>query len=530
MKKLVLLAFALSGAAALVYEVAWTRELALILGSTTYALSTMLATFMAGLAIGGFLGGRVADRSKDLIMIFAGLEFLIGLFGLITLPLISIMPKLYIIFYKWFHLAPTLYYVSQFILCSIVMIIPTTLMGATFPVVSRLLATRMDDMGKWVGNAYSANTTGAIVGSLAAGFLLIPLVGVSTTTLIAASLNLLVAVVMFSLSRKKIKSLATLGFVMVFAVTAGISLGIKKEETWFVNYYNAFKAPLDKVRPPYEDTHELLYNKDFPEGRVKAWRASRGYLTIRVSGKQEAGGSLDIPTSVLLSYLPMAAHQRANSFLNIGLGIGISLTAAKAYIEDVSLVELNPGVVEAIGQFGQPGLFSGVDITINDARNHLFLTNRKYDIIASTPSYPAEAGSGRLFTREMFELAADRLSDGGVYSQWVPTYLLNKEDGNILLKTFHLAFPYVYVMHVELNSDLIFIGSRERFRFSSDEIADRVAGLNDEGLKLGYSTLMTPDEVSSFLAENSEIKVNTDDLPILEFKVARRLVAGLQGE
>ncbi|KKK63194.1 hypothetical protein LCGC14_2996740, partial [marine sediment metagenome] len=293
MKKLVLLAFALSGAAALVYEVAWTRELALILGSTTYALSTMLATFMAGLAIGGFLGGRVADRSKDLIMIFAGLEFLIGLFGLITLPLISIMPKLYIIFYKWFHLAPTLYYVSQFILCSIVMIIPTTLMGATFPVVSRLLATKMDDMGKWVGNAYSANTTGAIVGSLAAGFLLIPLVGVSTTTLIAASLNLLVAVVMFSLSRKKVKSLVTLGLVMVFAVTAGISLGIKKEDTWFINYYNAFKEPLDKVRSPFEDFHELLYNKDFPEGRVKAWRARRGYLTIQVSGKQEGGGSLD---------------------------------------------------------------------------------------------------------------------------------------------------------------------------------------------------------------------------------------------
>lgn len=92
-----LFAFGLSGASALIYEVTWTRAISLTIGSTTYALSTMLATFMAGLAGGGYIGGRLADRRTDLIRIFGLCEAGIGISGLLTIPVIYALPPLYLL-------------------------------------------------------------------------------------------------------------------------------------------------------------------------------------------------------------------------------------------------------------------------------------------------------------------------------------------------------------------------------------------------------------------------------------------------
>lgn len=98
LRTILLSAFALSGAAALVYEVVWTRSLALTLGSTTYAVSTMLATFMGGLALGAIWGGRRADRGGDLLGAFAFCELGIGIAGMLSVPVIYHLPALYLPF------------------------------------------------------------------------------------------------------------------------------------------------------------------------------------------------------------------------------------------------------------------------------------------------------------------------------------------------------------------------------------------------------------------------------------------------
>lgn len=162
-RALVLLAFGLSGAAALIYEVTWTRAISLVLGSTTYALSTMLSTFMAGLAIGSLIGGRIADRRNNLIELFAFLEAGIGVFGILTIPLIYALPPIYLYIYRAFHLNFTLFLGIQFLLCSAVMLIPTILMGMTFPLVSKAITREMAEMGRKVGNAYSVNTSGLLL-------------------------------------------------------------------------------------------------------------------------------------------------------------------------------------------------------------------------------------------------------------------------------------------------------------------------------------------------------------------------------
>ena len=200
--RLVLTAFLLSGAAALIYEVAWTRALSLILGSTTHAVSTMLATFMAGLALGAWLGGRLADRSRDPLLLFGACEVGIGLLGIVSLPLIWALPRLYLGLYRAFHLDAALFFALQVALCALVMLLPTTLMGATFPLVSRAITGRLEELGRKVGSAYSFNTVGAVVGSLAAGFLLVPKLGLRGTVMAAGVLNLAVGLTFLLRSRR----------------------------------------------------------------------------------------------------------------------------------------------------------------------------------------------------------------------------------------------------------------------------------------------------------------------------------------
>jgi len=192
-RNIVLIAFGISGMAALIYEVVWTRPLSLIFGSTVYAVSTMLTAFLAGFALGSYLFRNVADRSRNPLMLFAGLELGIGLYGLIILALFAVLPPIYL----------SLLYVPgfqflQFILCFLVLIFPTTLMGAIWPVVNKVYV-GTEEVGRDAGVLYSSNSLGSFLGPLSAGFLLIPMLGILKTCMFAAFLNLFVAAIIVAI-------------------------------------------------------------------------------------------------------------------------------------------------------------------------------------------------------------------------------------------------------------------------------------------------------------------------------------------
>jgi spermidine synthase len=531
MRIAVLIAFCLSGAAALIYEVAWMRALSLILGSTTYALSTMLSTFMAGLALGGYLGGRLADRHRNLLLLLGLLELGIGLFGLATMPLINSLPPLYFKLYKAFHLSPSAYFLFQFLLCAGIMLIPTTLMGATFPVVSKMVTSSMDELGKWVGKAYSFNTLGAIAGSFSAGFILIPLLGVKAAALTAASLNVTVAVVMILLSKARIKGAAVVAVILLAAVPLSAAL-LSRQAEWTISIYDIgrYNNLENFLKKSEQDT--ILFEKDYREGRVKVWRDMWGFLKLRVGGKNEGSGPSDIDNTKLLAYLPIASHPAPGdpqSFLNIGLGAGVTLASAKKHIDDLTLVEINDGVVEAVRRFGAPGLLDGVEVEVQDARNWLFLHDRKFDIITSGPSYPTEASSGNLFTREFYVLARERLNPGGVFCQSLPYYILRDEDVTMMINTFGRVFENVFLWKVPKSKDLVMVGSLTPFRFDSDEIVERVRWLNRDGFPLDFLLSRDPGQTREIVRENIHMPVNTDDRPILEFRAARNFITGFGG-
>ena len=184
------LLFLLSGFSALVYQVVWLRSLSLIFGVTVYAASTVLTSFMGGLALGSWLGGRAADRLRRPLFGFAAVEIGIGLFALAVPHLLDLAQAVYQSVYVRTSGAPGVLTAARLAGSGLVLLLPTTLMGASLPLVARFVAQRGGSAAGRIGFLYAANTTGGIVGTVAAGFFLIGSIGSLATTRLAVAVNI----------------------------------------------------------------------------------------------------------------------------------------------------------------------------------------------------------------------------------------------------------------------------------------------------------------------------------------------------
>ena len=201
MRPLVLACFFLSGASGLIFEMVWTRGLTLVFGSTTLAISTVLATFMGGLGLGSFAASKFADRVRDPVRAYALAELAIGLYALAVPVLLGHYPALN----RWLWTAVGDHYallsLLRFLAAAVLLLIPTTLMGATLPLLARTLVTRpfeLGAIGMQLGRLYAMNLFGAVAGSFLAGFVFMPAFGVRTTNVIAAAFNLSLAAAVFA--------------------------------------------------------------------------------------------------------------------------------------------------------------------------------------------------------------------------------------------------------------------------------------------------------------------------------------------
>jgi len=187
----------LSGFSALIYEVVWSRHLALLFGTNMLAVATVTATFMAGLALGSLFFGNVADRSPTPLRLYALLELGIGVSALIFPLLLELITTIYLAFPE----DSSFPVVIRPLLASLALLPAATCMGGTLPVVCRFL--REQRFSRLVGRLYALNTLGAVAGALACGFLLIPRLGMNMTQGIAISLNLIIAASAWTLQRRE---------------------------------------------------------------------------------------------------------------------------------------------------------------------------------------------------------------------------------------------------------------------------------------------------------------------------------------
>ena len=536
--RLVLAALATSGFVSMIYEVAWTRALTAMIGSSTYAFSIMLVTFLVGIALGSSIA--VKWRAAGLRLLgFTQLGIAIGA----LLFLVGYLVAPYILLGMLRSLSYTFPAVltSQFVVCAALMIFSTVCMGAAMPVASQIYSNKLTVLGRSVGNVYSVNTLGAIAGSLAAGFLLLPLLGTERTILAGLFVNSAIAALILAapraLRRPNLAKWVALALLLVatLSMRGGVFWSKNALDRGILVYARSFDArPELTISENYQDT-DVVYFKDGNNATISV-RKGEDYVGLRTNGKVDASNKADMITQLMIGYLPILYHPTPRSTMIIGYGGGVTVGAASAFkeVEEIDCLEIEPAVVGAGPAFQEFNRKSyenpKVHIMYNDARNYMNVTRKQYDVIISEPSNPWIAGVASLFTSEFYERAAQVLKPDGVFAQWIQLYELDPADMRMVLREFQEKFPHVSVW--VFSGDLVVIGTRQPQHLNLDrwvDLASTDARLplemrhyfkvpRPEGILAYY--VMGSDSVRKFSADAAR---NSDDLPLLEFHAPRQL-------
>lgn len=537
--RLVLAAVAVSGFVALLYEVAWTRALTALISNSTYAFAIMLVTFLVGIALGSSWAARYRPAASlrllgvfQLAIAVGGLVFLVGY---VHAPgvLVSLVRALYYSF-------PAVLTI-QFLVCALLMLGATFFMGATLPIGAQLYSNSMVVLGRRIGGVYSVNTLGAIAGSLAAGFLLIPTLGTERAVLIGLACNALLALVLFGKPLRM--ALLPVASIALFLLAA---FGMRGEVFWepgmldrgVLIYAREFEnRPKLTIDEHYGET-EVVFFEEGKNASVSVRRGS-GYVGLRTNGKVDASNGNDKKTQLLLSYLPGFHHRAPEKVLVVGYGSGITSGVATVFpsTSRIDTVEIEPAVVSAGEWFANYNRRSWehpkVRIIEQDARNFLSISDESYDLIISEPSNPWIAGIGNLFTAEFYALAARALEPDGIFAQWLPLYELSPENVQMVLGELLRQFPEVSVWHMD-TGDIIVLASRRPLRLESDVIDKLWA--NDASVRRDFRQFLELDRPLALLAHyvtdtqgvreyTAGAARNTDDRPRLEYAAPRNLYA-----
>jgi spermidine synthase len=203
LRALALSCFFLSGATGLLYQVLWARMLGGVIGNTHFSITAVVAVFMGGLALGSHLGGRAADRSKNPLRLYGVLVLAVGLLCLLVPLLIILAEPLFASLYQPWEGNPEALplLLCRLLFCVIVLLGPTTCMGATLPVLSKFLTTRMSKVGMSIGGLYTVNTFGAFLGAALTGFFAIATIGLWGTTALAVAIDVVIGAVVIYAAR-----------------------------------------------------------------------------------------------------------------------------------------------------------------------------------------------------------------------------------------------------------------------------------------------------------------------------------------
>lgn len=539
----VMTVLALSGFAAMAYQIAWTRLLSMVIGNSVYAFSAILTTFLLGIAMGSLLFVRQIDKVKDKLFLLGLVQGGLFLSVVLCLPLMDSLPALFIVLFRELSGSFLGLALIDFVIVSSAILIPTILMGVTFPIAIRIYTHKTDMIAEEAGMLYSINTIGCIFGAFLTGFYFIPFFGVQKTIIAISGLNLVAAIIFIlqsELLKYRMKAIAT------SASVAFYFLSLLMMPQWNVGLLNLgvyFNADFFKIAEGhmigmkrFYDESKLVYYEEGAGGTVGVTEA-HNHLSIQINGKTDGGTStVDIPPQILVSAFPLIVHPNPKTVEIIGLGSGISTGTATLFpTNEIDCIELLPEVVKAnrfFSSFNHNALKDKrVNLIIDDARHHLTYHDQKYDIIISEPSNPWISGVSNLFTLDFFKIAKSRLKEDGIMSQWIQMNSLDTKELKILLNTYKAVFPYVTVW-ASSPQDLVVLGSKSRIELNPSRAGSVLQNreVKEELQKVGINNL--EDLFGRYMMGNNEIErftkgvgLNTDDHPIIEFEAPKALYA-----
>jgi spermidine synthase len=494
------LVVAVSGLVALALEILWFRMLVQYLTATTYAFTTMLATVLAGIAIGGAVAARLLRRARDWVAWLALIQM-----GTACAALASA------IFLGWSYRAG--WRTSGDVQASAAAILPVTiLMGLAFPIAIRIAASPSAGDGaatiaRRVGRLYSLNVFGAIAGALIGGFVLLPLLGTRRALIALAGTygaSAFVLILSHPRRRRLIGALAV-------GVVAFIGLAARVPDPFAAAYTRRYGADMRE-----------FWREEGIQTAVSV-HASEFRRSLYLDGLHQAN---DTPEMVRLhrtiGHLPMVLHPAPRKALVIGLGGGATSGAVSQHATAVQIIELSDSVRKAAPFFAhvnydvlnQPN----VQVRVDDGRNFLLLSGERFDVVTADIIQPIHAGAGNLYSREYFMLVRNALKEGGIALQWIghrpPTQY------RLIMRTFLEVFPHATLW---LDGSLM-VGSLAPLQLDPRSLAAKradpktAAALDEIGLT-SFDVLKSwytsgSNEMRRFVGAGP---ILTDDRPLLEY-------------
>ncbi|PYQ60640.1 MAG: spermidine synthase [Acidobacteria bacterium] len=515
-------AAALVGFAFLLMELVWYRMLGPLLGGSSYTFGLILAVALLGIGLGGLIYG-VGERQRQIAVLAALLRPLAGA-GFLAL-------------------------VGAWAAVTALVVLPPALVaGYQFPLLIALLGSGRRRVGREVGVTYAANTLGAILGSIAGGFGLIPLLTAQGVwRLVALLLLALAAVAILAGLRagRRAGSPRRAAFLPVAAGIVGLLFCAATGPTAFWRHTPIgagrlktadWNGPND-VRNKVEDMRQrIVWQADGVESSV-ALDLVDEYAFI-VNGKSDGSALADAPTQVMSGLVGAILHPNPRRALVIGLGTGSTAgwLAKVPTMERVDVVELEPAithVARVCARINQDVLANPkVHLYIGDGREFLLTARSDYDLIFSEPSNPYRAGVASLFSQDFYKAVVQRLRPGGIFLQWLQGYELDAQVVRTAYATLASVFPAVESWQVH-RADLLLMASREPVVHDLDRVRARVVQepyrtalariWGVEGAEGFYAGFVATPSFAQAVRKAEGDAVNTDDHPILEFGFAKNL-------
>jgi spermidine synthase len=535
-----LAAAALVGFVFLLMELVWYRMLAPLLGGSSYTFGLILAVALAGIGTGGVAYALFGGRRPATLIGFAltcaleavalAVPFALG--DRLAVWAATLRPLGSVGFYG---------YVAGWTAITTIVVLPAAFVsGVQFPLLIALYGRGRADVGRQVGNAYAWNTAGAIAGSLAGGFGLMPLLSAPGCWRLAAALLAGLGLVAVALAdRPRVTSL------VAPILAAGIALGLLAKPgptaAWRHGSVGVGRAPASGSPNSFEDwardhRRNVRWQRDGVESSV-ALNDKSGYAFV-VNGKVDGNARSDASTQVMAGLMGTLVHPGVHRALVVGLGTGSTAgwLGQVPTMERVDVAELEPAILEVARRCAPVNrdvlANPRVHVTIGDAREIVGTTRARYDLIFSEPSNPYRAGIASLFTHEFYSAASSRLEDDGLFVQWLQAYNVDAQTIRTIYATLSSVFPDVETWITE-ESDLLLVAGKRPMRY---DVAKLRARITEEPWRTALSRVWRADDLEAVfaryvanagfardLATLEGNNLNTDDMTLVEFGFARGL-------
>jgi spermidine synthase len=526
------LALGLSGFAAMGLEMVWLRHFTLLLGGFRAVFSLVLTIVLAGLGAGAWIGGRVTRRVssperalivvQSLLVVFALGGLAANSFDAINAARAANLPEL------WFNARPMLVEIG----------LPSILMGTTFPLGNAVIQQVERAVGSRAGALYLANTSGAVLGSLAAGYVLLPRLGIQGA---AAVLALAAALTIAPLYLSSVASSSQRGRMMataaaaVVVVVAAIEVWLRLPEQYLVQRsLPAISAP-ERLLTVREGLTEILAITEVP---------GRGRSLLTNGHAMSSTAPLDQRYMRALAHIPLLSMTAPRRVLVIGFGVGNSTHAATLHpsVERVEVADLSRQILEHANYFRDANRdvleSPRVQVYVNDGRQHLAMQPEgSYDLITLEPPPIAHAGVGALYSREFYGLARSRLRSGGYLSQWLPAYQVPPETVLAMVRAFVDVFPHAVLLS-GMQAELLLVGTTaDRLEIDPASLAQRLEHEPDVLADLRRLDLGSVREIAGTFLGSSETLARatrqampvSDDRPLQEYGVRSALATDRSG-